>query len=92
MASTNYRNALASISTITDTAELTALFRAVKEQRRKLDARATFTLQVGDKVSFDAKTRGIITGTVEKVNHKTVSVMSSTGIRWKVSASMLKKA
>jgi hypothetical protein len=90
-ASQNYRNALAAIGTITSSAELDELFRAVKDQRRKLDGRASLSLLIGDKVSFDAKTRGIIKGTVVKVNHKTVSVLADGGMRWKVSASLLKR-
>jgi Holliday junction resolvasome RuvABC DNA-binding subunit len=43
-------------------------------------------------VSFDAKTRGIITGEITKVNRKTVKVKADgVGFMWSVSPSLLKK-
>ena len=72
-----------------DNAELNRVVDAVK-QRRTYNARnITRKLLVGDVVSFDTKT-GTITGTVRKVNPKTVLVKdSNSNTQWKVTATLL---
>lgn len=47
--------------------------------------------KVGDKVKFDAKTRGIIHGTVTKMNAKSAKVLSDKGVTWNVSPQFLEK-
>lgn len=49
------------------------------------------SFKVGDKVKFDAKTRGIIHGTVSKMNAKSAKVLSSNGMVWNVSPQFLEK-
>ena len=72
-----------------DNAELNRVVDAVK-QRRTYNARnITRKLLVGDVVSFDTKS-GTITGTVRKVNPKTVLVKdSNSATQWKVTATLL---
>ena len=48
------------------------------------------TFVVGQPVWFDAKTRGIIRGKVVKINAKTIRVLSSTGVKWKCSPSLVR--
>jgi hypothetical protein len=50
-----------------------------------------FEFRVGDKVWFDAKTRGIIKGTLIKVNAKSVKVRTDVGVAWTVSPQLLQK-
>jgi len=70
--------------------ELNQVIEAIKLKRTHLARQASRSLMVGDTVSFDAKTRGVITGTVTKVNRKTVQVRCNrTQGLWKVTASML---
>ena len=45
----------------------------------------------GDQVSFDAPGRGKQFGTLVKYNKKTVTVVTESGQRWKVSPHLLKK-
>lgn len=55
-----------------------------------LPVQSAVTWKIGDKVSFN--TRGqTFTGTVTKVNQKSVSVQTSTGM-WRVGPSLLRKA
>jgi uncharacterized protein YkvS len=76
-----------------DNAELNRVAQAIKLQRTYNARTATRSLMVGDIVGFDAKTRGYITGRVTKVNSKTVVVkQSSTGVQWKVTATLLEPA
>ena len=76
-----------------DAAELNRVIAAVKLQRTLLARNSVRSLMVGDIVGFDAKTRGYITGRVTKVNSKTVLVkQSSTGVQWKVTATLLEPA
>ena len=73
-----------------DNAELNRVVDAVK-QRRTYNARnITRKLVIGDLVSFEERKGIRITGPVKKVNPKTVLVTDdSSGIVWKVSASLL---
>jgi hypothetical protein len=59
---------------------LASLREAIKDRQDKL----RYTFKIGQKVWFDAKTRGIIHGTVQKVNAKSIKVLSSTGQVWNV--------
>ena len=72
-----------------DNAELNRVVDAVK-QRRTYNARnITRKLLVGDVVSFDTRS-GTVTGTVRKVNPKTVLVKdSNSATQWKVTATLL---
>ena len=72
-----------------DNAELNRVVDAVK-QRRTYNARnITRKLLVGDVVSFDTRS-GTVTGTVRKVNPKTVVVKdSNSNTQWKVTATLL---
>ena len=73
-----------------DRAELNRVIGAVKLRQTALARTATRTLMVGDVVSFEERKGATITGRVTKVNTKTVVVkQSSTGIQWKVTASLL---
>ena len=47
--------------------------------------------RVGDKVWFDAKTRGIIRGTITKMNAKSAKVRTDIGVQWTVSPQFLHK-
>ena len=49
------------------------------------------SFKVGDKVWFDAKTRGIIKGTISKMNHKTAKVRTDVGLQWTVTPALLHK-
>ena len=87
----NVQTAITAIRNMTNH-EINQVVEAIKLQRTFNARTATRSLQVGDTVSFDAKTRGVITGTVTKINIKTVQVRCNrTQGMWKVTASMLKQ-
>jgi len=72
--------------------EINQVVEAIKLQRTYNARSATRSLMVGDTVTFDARTRGIITGKVIKINTKTVQVRCNrTQGLWKVTASALKQ-
>ena len=72
--------------------EINQVVEAIKLQRTFNARTATRSLKVGDTVTFDARTRGVVTGTVIKINTKTVQVRCNrTQGLWKVTASMLKQ-
>ena len=71
-----------------DNAELNLVVDAVKLRRTFISKESARGLFIGDSVSFESK-RGVrVTGTVAKVNSKTVVVDTAQG-RWKVTASLL---
>lgn len=47
--------------------------------------------KVGDKVWFDGKTRGIIRGTITKMNAKSAKVVTDAGVMWTVSPGLLNR-
>ena len=72
-----------------DNAELNRVIAAVKLQRTHIARTMTRKLLVGDIVSFDSRS-GTVTGTVRKVNPKTVLVKDrNSATTWKVTATLL---
>lgn len=81
--------------------ELNEIARSIQFARSDLAAKAKRQLTVGDTVEFtSSKTRGVIQGTVEKINKKYVIVHESStnganlmfgGNKWRVPAEMLSK-
>jgi uncharacterized protein YkvS len=72
-----------------DNDELNRVIAAVKSQRTYIARTVTRKLLVGDVVSFDSR-GGTVTGTVRKVNPKTVLVKDSkSATTWKVTATLL---
>jgi hypothetical protein len=83
------RQAILGIKTIEEYREAITLFKHVRGTIEVQEAR---TFVPGDQVQFESRHGGIITGTVDKVNTVTVAVKSTTGIMWKVSPGLLKRA
>ena len=67
------------------------LMTVAKAAQTRATAASKSSLSVGDTVSFDAKTRGVKTGTLIKKNTKTFQVLVGS-TTWKVSPTLLKKA
>jgi preprotein translocase subunit YajC len=87
----NVQTAITAIRNMTND-EINQVVEAIKLQRTYNARTVTRSLMVGDTVTFDARTRGIITGTVIKINTKTVQVRCNrTQGLWKVTASALKQ-
>jgi uncharacterized protein YkvS len=72
-----------------DNAELNRVIDAVKLRRTFISKESARGLFIGDTVSFESKRGQRVTGTVSKVNSKTVVVDTVGAGRWKVTASML---
>lgn len=70
--------------------ELNQVVEAIKMQRTWLARTMTRAMAAGDTVEFNARGR-IVTGTVTKINRKTVLVKENNAYTtWKVAASLLK--
>ena len=88
---TDVKNLILQIRTLNNE-QLNEVSVAVRDHRTWLIREATRSLIIGDTVTFDAKTRGVVTGRVTKVNVKTVAVTCNrTGTNWKVGSSLIKK-
>jgi hypothetical protein len=61
-----------------------------KSAAARANSATKIALQVGDTVSFDAKSRGVKTGVLIKKNTKTFQVLVGS-TTWKVSPTLLKK-
>ena len=70
---------------------LNEIIAEVKLRQRTLQAEIGSTFRVGDSVYFDSKRGMRVTGTIEKINRKTIKVATPTGL-WSVSPSLLKAA
>lgn len=64
---------------------------ALNARFRELQRRMAVSFRVGETVKFKSRAGKTITGTVQKINQKTVKVQSSTGNMWTVTASLLQK-
>ena len=65
--------------------------QAVSIKFKEMQRRATILFAKGDKVKFETRSGETITGTVARINQKTVTVNTSTS-QWKVSGSLLRRA
>lgn len=72
--------------------ELRSISQATKAAYTMLQSRARFSFYVGESVSFTTRSGHPITGKVAKINQKTIQVRTDTGMEWKVSPSLLRKA
>ena len=73
--------------------ELNQVIEAIKLQRTYVARQTARALMVGDTVRFAGRGGRSVTGTVEKINRKTVIVKDSASLtRWKVTASLLETA
>ena len=68
--------------------ELNQVIEAIKLQRTYLARNTARALNVGDTVSFRGRGGRTVTGTVQKINRKTVIVNEGL-TNWKVPASLL---
>jgi phosphoserine aminotransferase len=70
--------------------ELNLIVEAIKLRRQFITKTMARAIRPGTTVEFDAKTRGIIRGTVTKVNTKNIVVQQeNTLTSWRVPANML---
>ena len=73
-----------------DESERESIINALNTQRRVSNSRATSQLYLGARVSFlSRKGRGIIEGTVTKINRKTVKLDCGDQGKWSVSPTFL---
>lgn len=71
--------------------ELRQISKIAKRAWSVLQQKKVTNFAIGDTVTFNAK-GVVLTGTVEKINQKTVSVRVSPTERWKVTGTLLTKA
>ena len=73
-----------------DNDELNRVIAAVKSQRTYIARNMTRKLRVGDVVTFEGRGGATVTGSVRKINPKTVLVKDSkSATTWKVTATLL---
>ena len=72
--------------------ELDRIGELMRKRRGHIQEISAMSRRVGDRVRFDANTRGIVLGEITKINRKTVKVMSDEGVLWTVSPSLLESA
>lgn len=72
---------------------LNAIIAEIKARQRSMQQEIAVSFSVGEKVTFNAKRRGIVEGLITKINQKTVKVKQTNGLgtTWSVSPSLLKK-
>lgn len=73
-----------------NTNEINQIVDAIKLKRTYLARQTASQLLVGDTVQFQGRGGKTVTGTVAKINRKTV-IVDEGFTRWKVTASMLRK-
>lgn len=71
--------------------DLRRVSEVINARFREIQRRMAVMFQVGDQVQFKSRSGQTVTGTVQKVNQKTILVKTPT-MNWKVAASLLQKA
>jgi len=61
----------------------------LKARAKQIEQKIASKFNVGDKVKFIGKYGNEVKGTITKVNQKTIKLISTDNIRWKVSPSLL---
>lgn len=69
--------------------DLNLVLRLLNARRDSIARMNTATLGRGKKVKFVGRRGVMVTGTVEKVNQKTVIVKADNGVTWRVAGSLL---
>jgi len=72
-----------------DNDDLTLVVNLLKARRDSIGRMNTATLRRGARVKFTGRRGVVVTGTVEKVNRKTVTVRAEGGGLWRVAGSLL---
>jgi hypothetical protein len=84
------QDAVCAIREIENSQDLNLVIEALKQQRAYLARRTTRSLQQGDTVEFTGRDGSTVTGTVLKVNRKTVIVQEGR-TKWRVAATLLRQ-
>lgn len=72
-----------------DNDDVNLVIKLIKARRDAITRMNTATLGRGRRVRFTGRGNRIVTGTVEKVNRKTVIVKGDDNVTWKVAGSLL---
>jgi|APSaa5957512622_1039677.scaffolds.fasta_scaffold72584_2 hypothetical protein len=75
-----------------DTDGLNEVINTIKFRRKELSRLVKNQFSVGDKVSFNGKSRGPIEGVITKINRKNIVVQQNDNFTsWNVTPTLLKK-
>lgn len=72
--------------------DINLLYKIANDQQRLFQARTKAAFKLGDRVSFRGRRGEVVTGFISKKNPKTIIVIADSGVQWKVTPSLLKKA
>lgn len=72
--------------------DLLTLNKAMKIRMNTINFENTTKFRVGNSVMFSDKKGYTLTGTITKINTKTIKVKATNGVTWSVSPSLLKAA
>jgi hypothetical protein len=80
------------IFNIKSTDELRRIQGAISSQLTHLSQQVKWRFNVGDRVGFDARRRGYVTGKVTKIMRKNIKVLADSGVVWTVGPNLLERA
>ena len=69
-----------------------SIIMSIKFARTRLQKRNKASLRIGDRVRFQGRSGRIVSGTVQKILIKNVTVLTTNGLLYKVSANLLQAA
>jgi len=75
---------------ITDADTMRQALHIFNLRQRYLQSLTAMTFRKGQRVEFDARSRGIVKGVITKINTKSVKVLADSGMKWNVSPMFLK--
>ena len=85
------RSKIAALFSVMNSAELREASDMLRDSYRNLERRNAYCFHVGDQVYFKSSREGVVRGVVDKVNRKTIGVVATSGMKWRVSPNILKK-
>lgn len=91
MNTTTFEDVKSFILSRASTQELKDVYECYKHRHRQLGVATGLSFKYGDRIWFDAKTRGIIKGKFIRLMSKNAEVLSDQGVTWRVSPQALRR-
>jgi small-conductance mechanosensitive channel len=73
-----------------DMDDIRRVYSILKDRQSRIQYQTTFKFNAGDRVQFNGKGR-MVSGSITKINQKTIKVKADDNVLWTVSPSLLTK-
>lgn len=74
-----------------DMDDIRRVYSILKDRQSRIQYQNTFKFNTGDRVQFNGKYGRMVSGSITKINQKTIKVKADDNVLWTVSPSLLTK-